>query len=47
MDMFADEDLDVIAKSEQNNGTSISLASTSSQLVAENGGQDSGSMSLP
>ncbi|CAO2813857.1 unnamed protein product [Amaranthus hypochondriacus] len=43
MDMFADEDLDVIAKSEQNNGTSISTASTSSQLAAENGGQDSGS----
>ncbi|XP_057525631.1 uncharacterized protein LOC130805048 [Amaranthus tricolor] len=43
MDMFADEDQDVIAKSEQNNGTFISTASTSSQLAVENGGQDSGS----
>ncbi|KAL2937272.1 Angiogenic factor with G patch and FHA domains 1 [Bienertia sinuspersici] len=41
MDMFADEDDGVVAKSEQN--TSVSSAHTSSQLAEENGSHDSGS----
>lgn len=42
MDMFADEDNDVVAKSEQTNHASS--VGTSTQLAAENGNQDSGSM---
>ncbi|XP_010690483.2 uncharacterized protein LOC104904011 [Beta vulgaris subsp. vulgaris] len=41
MDMFADEDNDVVAKSEQTNH--VSSVGTSTQLAAENGNQDSGS----
>ncbi|XP_021776205.1 CD2 antigen cytoplasmic tail-binding protein 2 homolog [Chenopodium quinoa] len=41
LDMFADEDDDVAANSEQNNDTSVPSVDTSTQMAVENGNQDS------